>query len=262
MTKIALITGASKGLGKEFSYIFARNGYALILVARSADELTNLQAELKAKYQCEAKIYPVDLSLPDSVDQLYNAFKDDFINLDVLVNNAGFGMVRKFTDMEAEDVRGMVELNVAALTKLSYKVLPHMVTRKSGKILNVASTAAFAPGPYIAEYFATKAYVLSLSEGLSEEFKSDGITISVLCPGPTRTEFFKRSGSTGFSSSASPAAASAAEVAEIGYQELLRGKRVIIPGLMNKSQAFLMWLLPHWLSLKLIASKIKPRHKA
>jgi len=256
MDKIALITGASKGIGKEFSYILARNGYSLILLARSADELQALQGELKNKFQCEAKVLAIDLSHPDSIDQVYNTFKDEFTRIDVLVNNAGFGKVCKFSDMDAEDVRGMVELNVSALTKLSYKVLPHMVARKSGKILNVASTAAFAPGPYMAEYFATKAYVLSLSEALSEEFKSDGVTISVLCPGPTKTEFFKRSGSVGFSSKATT---TAAEVAEIGFQGLMAGKRVITPGLVNKFQTFMMTLAPHFLLLKVIARKIKPK---
>jgi short-subunit dehydrogenase len=261
MNKIALITGASQGIGKEFATICARNGYSLILVARSADLLTALQNDLKNNYHSEVKILSLDLSQPDSVDKLYETFKDDMPNVEILVNNAAFGIVSNLQDMIAEDVRGMIELNIAALTKLTYKLLPHMIAKKNGKILNVASTAAFAPGPNMAMYFASKAYVLSLSEALHEECREQGVTVSVLCPGPTATEFGKRSG-TSKTSFAKLSKMSASVVADQGYQGLMKGERVIITGTKNKFTAFIMWLVPHFISLRLISREFRRQAKS
>jgi short-subunit dehydrogenase len=260
MEKMALITGASKGIGKALAEVFARNGYSLLLVARNTAELTQLQMDLKNKYQCESKILSADLARQDSVDLIMNTFKDEISRLDVLVNNAGFGAAKKLTDMSAEEVSGMMEVNMAALTKLAYKVLPFMVARKSGKILNLASTAAFAPGPYMAIYYASKAYILSLSQALAEEFHQDGITISVLCPGMTTTEFHSRAGTdktyifAGFIPKMT-----AASVAEIGYNGLMRGRLVIVAGIMNKISIFMMWLTPSFLAAKVTGFLDKPK---
>jgi len=261
MEKIALITGASKGIGKALAEVFARNGYSLLLVARSTAELTQIQTDLKTKYQCESKILSVDLSQPESVDTIMNTFKDEISRLDVLVNNAGFGAAKKFTDMTAEEVSGMVEVNIAALTRLTYKVLPFMTARKSGKILNLASTAAFAPGPYMAVYYASKAYVLSFSQALHEEYRKDGVTVSALCPGLTTTEFHARAGTDKtYLFSGIMLAMTAEKVAEIGYNGLMKQRRVIISGIMNKMAIFMMWLTPSFLLVKATALLDRPKN--
>ncbi len=254
MEKIALITGASKGIGKAFAEVFARNGYSLLLVARSTPELTAIQTDLKAKYQCDVKILSADLAQPESVDLIADTFKEEMGRLDVLVNNAGFGAAKKFVDMTPDEVSGMVEVNMAALTRLTYKVLPGMLARKSGKVLNVASTAAFIPGTYMAVYYASKAYVLSLSQALNEECRKEGVTVSTLCPGLTVSEFHARAGTdrTNLMGGMIPAM-TAEKVAEIGYNGMMKGKRVIVSGLINKIGIFFMWLTPGFLAVKMTA---------
>lgn len=260
MEKIALITGASKGIGREFANVFAKNGYSLLLIARTTSELEKLQSELKSKYQCESKILSLDLSQPQCVDTIMTAFQEEIPKIEVLVNNAGFGFAKKFTDIAEQDIDGMLAVNINVLTKLTYRVLPFMTAKKSGKILNVASTAAFAPGPYMAVYYATKAYVLSFSEALYEEYAEDGVTISALCPGVTKTSFQARAGmeKTVIMSGLLPMM-SAEEVANIGYDGLMKGKRVIITGVMNKITVFFMQFMPSFITAKMTAILDKPK---
>lgn len=261
MGKIALITGASKGIGKQLAIVFAKNGYSLILTARNTAELEQLQLDLKNQYQCISKIISADLSHPKGVDLIMDAIKDEANKIDVLINNAGFGIAKKLTEISEEDMAGMIEVDIAALTKLTYRILPFMVAKKSGKILNVASTAAFGPGPYMSIYYAAKAYVLHFSEGIHEEFKNDGITVSVLCPGVTKTEFQKRAGMEGLllTSGKMLAIMTAQEVAEIAYRGLKDNKRIIIPGMMNKLMRFSMWLSPSWLVAKITSRLQQPK---
>lgn len=261
MEKLALITGASRGIGKALAEVFARNGYSLMLTARSKDELAALQNELQTKYQTNTKIYAIDLATPTGADDLIKACGDDFAKIDVLINNAGFGTAKKFHEMPETAMQDMVEVNIAALTKLTYHILKSMVARKNGSILNVASTAAFAPGPYMAEYFATKAYVLYLTRALHEEYAKDGVTLSVLCPGPTITGFSKRAGSDKslLTNRFVMPQMTADIVANAAYSGLMKGKQVIIPGIFNKISAILMTLIPNFISMKITGLVNRPK---
>ena len=257
MEKIALITGATKGIGRALAEEFAKNGYSLLLLARNVAELKLTQSELKHSYQCTSKIFPVDLSKADAVNLILAEFKDELSKIDVLVNNAGLGAAKKFTDMTTEEMDSMLGVNMVALTRLTYHILPHMVARKAGKILNVASTAAFAPGPYMAVYYATKAYVLSLSLALHEEYKDDGITVTVLCPGMTRTDFHQRAGTDKTHLIEMPGMTSE-EVAKIGYAALMKGRRQVVAGFMNKVSVFMMALVPNVLLAKITGRIQRP----
>lgn len=259
MEKIALITGASKGIGKALAEEYAKNGYSLLLIARTTQELEQLQKSVKEQYQCESKILSADLSNPAGVDAILRTFKDELGNVEVLVNNAGFGAVKKFSKMSHEDVSGMLSVNITSLTNLTYAILPFMLAKKRGCILNVASTAAFCPGPYMSLYYASKAFVVSFSEGLYEEFKSDGVTVSVLCPGLTDTHFHERSGTNKTHLLTMMPSMSAKKVAEIAYNGVQRKSRVIVPGLINKMLIFIMWMTPSFLAAKLTARLEKPK---
>ena len=257
---IALITGASKGIGKAFAEIFAREGYSLILVARNHQALMTLQAELKEKYKTASKIIATDLSIDKNIDTLMQEIENDLPNINILINNAGYGIASSFADTEHQEMTGMIDLNITALTRLTHHILPHMLARKTGKIMNVASIAAFMPGPDYAVYYATKAYVLSFSLALYEECQQHGITISALCPGPTITDFIQRSGSdktlihSKYMSPETPES-----VAEAGFRGLMKGKAQIIPGVRNKIRVFLGWLTPNFLLLKVVAMINKRR---
>jgi short-subunit dehydrogenase len=263
MEKIALITGASKGIGKALAHVFAKQGYSLILTARNTFELEELSLNLKNKYQCTSKIISADLSKPDGVGIIMDAIKDDVSKVHVLINNAGFGIAKKLTDISSVDIAGMVEVNIAALTKLTFQILPFMVAQKSGKILNVSSIAAFGPGPYMSIYYATKAYVLCFSQGIREEYKKDGVSVSVLCPGFTKTEFQKRAGTEDLHerSGKMMPLMTAEKVADIAYQGLMQDKCVIVPGIFNKILRCLMWLFPDWLIAKITSGIQNPQKR-
>lgn len=259
MKNIVLITGASKGIGKELANIFAKNGYSLILIARIESELINLQVELKNKYKCESKILSIDLSSKDSIDKIIATFTEDLSNIEILVNNAGFGCASKFTAMPEKTIMDMLTVNMNVLTMLTFKILPFMIAKKSGKILNVSSTAAFTPGPYMAVYYATKSYVLSFSQALYEEYKQEGIIVSTLCPGITRTNFQARAGMQNLALMRGLLPTmSASQVASIAYKGLRKNKRVIVTGFLNKISVLLMWITPNFLNSKIIAILGKP----
>jgi uncharacterized protein len=231
----ALITGASFGIGLEFARIFAREGYNLVLVARSADRLRQLASELEKNHGVRSLILATDLSEPGASSYVLDQTTRAGIEVDVLVNNAGFGQYGMFAENDLEECLRQIQLNVTTLTHLTRLYLPAMIQKRSGRILNVASTAAFQPGPLMAVYFATKAYVLHLSEALANELSETGVTVTCLCPGATATEFHKRANATGqrllkFGSM------DADTVAEDGYRALMAGKPVVISGFKN-------WLL-------------------
>lgn len=244
MNKTVLITGASSGIGYELSKVFSRNGYNLVLVSRNRQRLEVIAKEMEKQHDIQAKVIQKDLSKSSASQELYNDIVADGIEIDVLVNNAGFGINGKFTEFSTEKHMELIQLNITSLTMLCNLFGTDMVKRRSGKILNVASTAAFQAGPLMSTYYASKAYVLLLSEGLNNEFAQDGVHVSVLCPGPTETEFAAQADMDSSKIANVPWIMSAAKVAEICFSGLMRGKKIIIPGLMNKLIAFSTRLAP------------------
>jgi len=235
--KTALITGASFGIGLEFARIFAREGYNLVLVARSADKLRQLASELEKAHGTRSLILATDLTEPGAPAYVLDQTARAGIHVDVLVNNAGFGQYGFFAENDLEECLRQIQLNVTALTHLTRLYLPAMIERAKierdgGRILNVASTAAFQPGPLMAVYYATKAYVLHLSEAIANELAETGVTVTCLCPGPTATEFQKRANISGIRLT-KYGTMDARAVAEDGYRGLMAGKPVVISGLKN-----------------------------
>jgi short-subunit dehydrogenase len=230
--KTALITGASSGIGLELARIFAREGYNLVLVARNGDRLRQLASELEKADGARSLILATDLTDPGAAAYVLDQTTRAGLQLDVLVNNAGFGQYGLFAENDLEECLQQIQLNVTTLTHLTRLYLPGMIERKSGRILNVASTAAFQPGPLMAVYFATKAYVLHFSEALGNELDGSGVTVTCLCPGATITEFHKRAKATG-QRLLKLGAMDARTVAEDGYRALIAGKPVVISGFKN-----------------------------
>ena len=231
MKKVALITGASAGLGVEFARQLAKGGHRLVLAARRKDRLKELAKELG-----NARAVAIDLSKKDAAAKLLADVEANGEAVEVLVNNAGFGLIGRFAELDAKRERQMIDLNVGALMDLCRAVAPQMIARKSGAILNVASTAAFQPGPRMAVYFATKAFVLSLTEALHEELKPHGIKVSCLCPGPTRTEFGDVAGFGG-NGLFDHIAMNADDVVRIGLKGLDKNHAVVVAGWLNKITA-------------------------
>jgi short-subunit dehydrogenase len=228
VNKVALVTGASAGLGVEFARQLARRGHRLVLVARRKERLDSLAKELG-----NARPVGMDLSADGSSERLLDNIEANGETVELVVNNAGFGLIGPFAKLDGARQREMIDLNVATLTELCRAVAPAMIGRNSGAILNVASTAAFQPGPKMAVYFATKAFVLSLSEALHEELKPHGIKVTCLCPGPTRTEFGDVAGFGG-NVMFDKVAMDAREVVEAGLKGLDANEAVVVPGWINK----------------------------
>lgn len=228
MKKVSLVTGASAGLGVEFARQLSKRGHRLVLAARRKERLDALAKELG-----NARVLAIDLSKTNSVAKLMADLEANGEVVDLLVNNAGFGLIGRFAELDAKRERRMIDLNVGALTDLCRGVAPGMIERKSGGIINVASTAAFQPGPRMAVYFATKAFVLSLSEALHEELKPHGVSVTCLCPGPTRTEFGEVAGFGG-NGMFDKVAMESPQVVKAGLDGLDKNKAVVIPGLVNK----------------------------
>jgi hypothetical protein len=231
LRKVALVTGASAGLGVEFARQLAKRGHRLVLAARRKDRLEELAKELG-----NARAVAIDLSKKDAAAKLMADVEANGDVVDLLVNNAGFGLIGRFAELDAKRERQMIDLNVGTLTDLCRAVAPGMIGRKSGGIINVASTAAFQPGPKMAVYFATKAFVLSLSEALHEELKPHGVNVSCLCPGPTRTEFGDVAGFSG-SGLFDSVVMESPEVVAAGLDGLNKNKAVVVPGFVNKVTA-------------------------
>lgn len=248
----ALITGASGGIGYEFARVFARNGYNLVLVARSEEKLNKLAGELGREHQISAKVLARDLSQPAAPDEIYAQLQQEAMAVDVLVNNAGFATYGFFHELDLDRELQMLQLNIVALTHLTRLFLPAMVARKRGKILNVASTAAFQPGPLMAGYYASKAYVLSFSEAIANELQGTGVTVTALCPGPTESGFQARAKIDSSRLISNQTLMDAAIVAEAGYQALMDGKTVLIPGLRNQLLALATRFMPRNLTTQIV----------
>ncbi len=231
----AVITGASSGIGLELARLFAHDGYDLVLVARSVDKLDRLGAELSQRHRIRSRTVGADLASPDAPAAIVEVLRQAAVGVDVLVNNAGYGTSGPFATTDLRTELDLLQVNVVALTHLTKLLLPGMLARHAGRILNVASTAAFQPGPFMAVYYASKAYVLSFSEALAEELSGTGVTVTTLCPGPTPTGFQVRAQLTGARLYArGPLMTDVAAVARAGYAGLMKGKRLVIPGLGNK----------------------------
>jgi uncharacterized protein len=239
-----LVTGASSGIGAELARVFARNGSALVLTARSADKLEVLATELREKHGIAVRVVPADLATVDGPRRLAERLAQDNVQVDVLVNNAGYGGFGALVETEWADKAGMLQLNVVSLTELTQRLLPGMVARKKGGVLNVASTAAFQPGPLTAVYSASKAYVLSFSEAVAEEVTASGVTVTALCPGATVTGFAARASMEGSRLFRAKGLPDAASVAQAGYDGFRRGATVVIPGLQNSFLAQSVRFMP------------------
>lgn len=234
---LALITGASGGIGLELARIFAREGYGLALVARNRERLEQLAAELKP---AAVRVIARDLTLSGAPEEIQR----EVPQVDVLVNNAGYGLFGRFTETPLAEELGMLQLNMTALVVLTKLYLPGMAAARSGKILNVASTAAFQPGPLMSVYYASKAFVLSFSEAIASELQGTGVTVTALCPGPTATGFQARSKLEKSRLLQRMKVMDARSVAEAGYRGLMAGKAVVIPGVLNKLLALSVRLGP------------------
>lgn len=239
--KVALITGASTGIGKELARIHAEKGGDLVIVARSKEKLEKLKTELETLHNNKVIVIAKDLSLPNSAEEIYNEVKAAGIEVDYLINNAGFGGHGKFHEREWTDDLTMINLNVVALTALTRLFLPDLVKRNSGKILNVSSTASFMPGPLQAVYFATKSYVTFFSNAIAEELYDTNITVTALMPGATETEFARVSGMD--KTDLFSKTVSARSVAEDGYNGMIKGKMDVVSGLTG-SQKIMMSMIP------------------
>jgi short-subunit dehydrogenase len=240
----ALITGASSGIGLEIAKLFAQNGFNLLLIARSQDTLNTIANELGNSYSVQVNCLAQDLSVTSAPDKIFQYIDKEKLEVDVLVNNAGFGWFGEFSRMELSDMLGMIQVNISSLTHLTRLILPEMLKKNEGKILNISSTAGFQPGPLMAVYYASKAYVLSFSQALSEELKNTNITVTTLCPGPTPTNFGKRAGFKDKPILHGVLSMDSHTVALSGYKGMMKGKTLVIPGRLNWLGTQLVRLLP------------------
>jgi uncharacterized protein len=229
----ALITGASGGIGYELAKLFARDDYNLVLVARSGDRLNQVAVELESEFGIKVKTVALDLAATPASTFLFDQLQREGVSVDVLVNNAGFGVFGEFATIAEEEILGQIHLNIAALTHLTRLFLPGMVARRGGKIMNVASTAAFQPGPLMAVYYATKAYVLSFTEAFANEVAGTGVVVTCFCPGATDTNFQKRAGMENSRLFKKIGAMNVEAVARDGYRGLMAGRTVVISGVQN-----------------------------
>jgi len=251
MKNVALITGASSGIGKELARIHASEGGDLVLVARRANELLALKTELEAKYGVKIEIIVKDLSDTNSASEIFVETEKLGIQIEYLINNAGFGGHGIFHEREMEKDLAMVNVNITSLMLLTHLYLPGMVKQGKGKILNVSSTASFLPGPLQAVYYASKAFVTSLSQALSEELRGSGVTVTALCPGPVATEFFDTANMEGVKMLKTQKAMSPAKTAAIGYRDMIKGKLLSFDnGLLKFSLNWMVPLLPRRWVLK------------
>jgi len=243
MEGYALVTGATSGIGLEIALNFARDGINLILVARTENKLIEIREKIKSEYGIEVLILAKDLTREEAPDEIYEEVEKRGIRVDFLINNAGFGSFGRLKDTDYETEKDLVKLNVLSLLQMNKLFVPLMAARHYGYVMNVASLAAFMPGPVMANYYASKAYVLSLSEAMHEELKQDGIKVTALCPGPVRTNFQERA-QLQKTDTAKSFLMEAKKVADVGYIGLFRGKAIVVPGTFEKIVPVITKLLP------------------
>ena len=249
MGGLAVVTGASGGIGREIAKLLARDGYDLVLAARSAETLAGFSRELTEGYGIRVIPFTADLTHDEERRRLFEETPGD---IDILINNAGFGDYGRFSECEWEKQERMIELNDLALTHITHLYLPGMISKGKGRILNVASIAAFEPGPLMSVYYASKAYVLSFSEALSVELKDSGITVTALCPGPVNTGFAKAANAERVKVFRESAGADASKVAEFGYRKMMKGRAVAVHGLTFKAASVVIKILPRPVVRKLV----------
>jgi hypothetical protein len=257
---VTLITGASAGIGAELARVFAKHGHELVLVARREDRLVALADEIAGAGRPRPAVLAIDLGQRDAVTRIAAELSSRGLEPEIVVNNAGFGLAGAAADLDRNEQLGMIDLNIRALTELSLAFVDSLARHRGG-ILNVASVAAFLPGPEMAVYNASKAYVLSFSEALHRELKRRGIRVTALCPGPVPTEFQARSGMQA-DRSQQLLTLTADRVAQIGYDGFMRGKRVVVAGLANKIAVALLRLTPHALVLPMIERHMRDPHSS
>ncbi len=247
--QIALITGASGGIGLELARVFAEEGFDLVVVARRAAELEELARQCRDEFRARVDVYPSDLLAPGAVDELMHGLEKEGRTIDVLVNNAGLMEMGLFAEIEAEKHERLIQLNIAVLSALTRRFLPGMIERERGRILNVASTSAFQPVPAMATYAASKAFVLSFSEALSEELRGTGITVTALCPGFTKTDMLDRARDEHESAQSIPdfMVSDVGDVAREGFDACMSGTVVVVPGRPNQLLASSVGFYPRWL---------------
>ena len=249
--KTALITGASSGIGLELAKIHASQGGNLVIVARNKAKLEELKVSLEQQFGILVHVIEKDLAIPNAAQEVYHETESLGIQIDYLINNAGFGLYGKFEHSDWVQESNMIQVNITALTQFTKLYLPGMIARKSGKIMNVASTAAFVPGPTMAVYCATKPYVLSFSEALNNEVSAQGITVTALCPGATASGFSKIAKADKSALFTKTKLANSFEVAKFGYDAMLKGKQVAIHGFMNQLLAFIVRFTPRSLVVRI-----------
>jgi len=257
---VTVITGASAGIGVALARVFARNGHEVALVARREDRLWALADEIAATGACKPLVIVADLQRNDAARVIGEALVAQGAEPQYVVNNAGFGLVGAAASLDRDEQLAMIDLNVRTLTELSLAFVDSLARRRGG-VLNVGSVAGYLPGPGMAVYYASKAYVLSFSEALHSELKSRGVRVTVLCPGPVPTEFAARAGVKG-SLASDFLSQSPERVAELGYRGLMRGQRVVIPGLTNKLVTFLIRIIPRRALLTVVDSRQSRRRRA
>lgn len=255
--RTALVTGASSGIGRDLSVVLARNGFNLVLVARSRAALDEVASDCTSRFSIATRVLVQDLADPASPQRIFDDVQSAGIAIDVLVNNAGFGIYGRFAESDLKMELSLIQVNISALVALSRLFVGRMIERGWGRILNVASTAAFVPGPYMTDYYASKAFVISHSVALARELKRTGVKVTALCPGPTRTQFNQRAGMqkarlfrVGVMESM--------PVAEAGFDAMMKGKTVIIPGFANKLMALGAKLGPRRLAARVAAKLNQP----
>lgn len=254
----AIVTGASTGLGREFAHLCASSGYDLVLIARSQALLEELAAEIRPATGRTVRVLVKDLSMPEASREVWEELGSDADFTEVLINNAGFGLLGRFAELDEQEQVRMIQLNVVALTDLTRLLLPGMLARRKGKILNIASTAAFQPGPLMAVYYATKAYVVSFSEALHNELKGTGVTVTTLCPGATKTEFDKRAGMGRSKLFSKTKLMGARKVAEIGMGAMNKGKSLVVAGMLNALMAASTRLAPRQMTASIARRMMEP----
>lgn len=242
--RTALVTGASGGIGYELVRLFARDGYNLVLVARSAGKLNEMKSQYEQKAGIKVHVIVKDLAQPSAPQEIYDELQREGIAVDVLVNNAGFTVYGPFTETDADKELQLMQVNIVALTHLTKLFLPGMVQRGWGRVLNLGSTASFFPGPLMAVYYASKAYVLSFSEALWAELEGTGVTVTALCPGPTETGFQKRGNMEDSRLVAGRKIMDVRPVARAGYRALMKGQMVHVPGVRNWIQSTATRFIP------------------